>query len=67
MAINLMNKNINDRPNIYELADNEILIHNKIKTKKIYDINQFLEIKLFIELQKPYITKTISNKKKNKI
>ena len=49
-----MNKNINDRPNIYELADNEILIHNKIKTKKIYDINQFLEIKLFIELQKPY-------------
>ena len=54
LAINLMNKNINDRPNIYELADNEILIHNKIKTKKIYDINQFLEIKLFIELQKPY-------------
>ena len=57
LAINLINKNVNDRPNIYELADNKTLLHNQKKLKKIYEINQFLEMKLFIELQKPNLIK----------
>lgn len=37
--------------------DNEILNQNKKKLKKIYEINQFLEMKLFVELQKPSLLK----------
>ena len=51
----LIKENISDRPNIFEILENESLNKNKKRIKKIYDINQFLEIKLFIEFQKPMI------------
>ena len=51
----LISKNISDRPNIFEILENESLNKNKQRINKIYSINQFLEIKLFIEFQKPLI------------
>ena len=51
----LIKENISDRPNIFQILENESLNKNKKRIKKIYDINQFLEIKLFIEFQKPMI------------
>ena len=51
----LISKNISDRPNIFEILENESLNKNKQRINKIYSINQFLEIKLFIEFQKPII------------
>ena len=57
LAINLIEKEVKKRPNIYKLVDNEILNQNKKKLKKIYEINQFLEMKLFVELQKPSLLK----------
>ena len=53
LAISLMNKNICERPNIFQLLDNEALNKYSKDLQIIYNINQFLEIKLFIELQKP--------------
>ena len=53
LAISLLNINISERPNILELSDNETLINYTKIFKSIFYINQFLEIKLFIELQKP--------------
>ena len=53
LAISLMNKNVCERPNIYQLLDNEALNKYSKDLQLIYHINQFLEIKLFIELQKP--------------
>ena len=55
LAISLMNKNVCERPNIYQLLDNEALNKYSKDLQLIYHINQFLEIKLFIELQKPKI------------
>ncbi len=55
LAISLMNKNICERPNIYQLLENEALNKYSKDLQIIYNINQFLEIKLFIELQKPKI------------
>ncbi len=61
----LIKENISDRPNIFQILENESLNKNKKRIKKIYDINQFLEIKLFVEFQKPIIHRI--HKKKYKI
>ena len=50
---NLLTKNISERPNIFQLLDDKNLNENKLYFKKIYNINQFLESKLFIEFMKP--------------
>ncbi len=55
MTRSLNKENIIYRTNILQILENESLNKNKIRIKKIYDINQFLEIKLFIEFQKPII------------
>ena len=52
LAIQLINENIKERPNIIELLDNQTLNQYSNELKIINDINQFLEIKLFIEFQK---------------
>ena len=57
LAISLLNINISERPNILELSDNETIINNTKLLKPIFYINQFLEIKLFIEFQKPKFIK----------
>ena len=57
LAISLLNINISERPNILELSDNETLINYTKIFKSIFYINQFLEIKLFIEFQKPKFIK----------
>ena len=57
LAISLLNINISERPNILELSDNETIINNTKLLKTIFYINQFLEIKLFIEFQKPKFIK----------
>ena len=57
LAISLLNINISERPNIFELSDNETIINYTKIFKSIFYINQFLEIKLFIEFQKPKFIK----------
>ena len=57
LAISLLNINISERPNIFELSENETIINYTKIFKSIFYINQFLEIKLFIEFQKPKFIK----------
>ena len=58
----LLSSNISDRPNIIQILENESMNETKKKIKKICQINQFLEIKLFIEFRKTQI----ENKKRFK-
>ena len=59
----LLENNISDRPNIYELLENEEINNNKNIVSKIFNINKFSENKLLIELQKPVVTLKKRNKK----
>ena len=59
----LLEKNISDRPNIYELLDEEEINKNKNIVKKIYNINKFSETKVLIEMQKPVLKLKKRNKK----
>ena len=61
----LISPNISDRPNILEILENDTLNETKKRIKKISEINQFLEIKLFTELRKPKIK--LKNRKKYNI
>ena len=49
----LISPNISDRPNILQILENDMLNETQKQMKKICEINQFLEIKFFIELRKP--------------
>ena len=61
----LISPNISDRPNILEILENNTLNETRKRIKKISEINQFLEIKLFTELRKPKIK--LKNRKKYNI
>ena len=65
MAKKLLEKNISDRPNIFELLDNEELNNKKKIINKIYNINRFSGVKCLIEMQKPILKLKKRNKKFN--
>ena len=65
LAKKLLEKNISDRPNIFELLDNEELNNKKKIINKIYNINRFSGVKCLIEMQKPILKLKKRNKKFN--